>query len=116
MELKRHYPKLAKKLNEEAIELRHVLSIDENYFDYDSEEFEYDPEEYNYIVYVAQPLQTLLGKEGMDAMAAYLQSHDEIEDFLRGEEDLFALKTERDAAFLADVMLSFAQERVCEAS
>lgn len=115
MKLKQRYEALVEKLGDDDIELRHVLSIDENYFDYDSEEFEYDPEEYNYIVYVAEPLQRLLGEEGMDAMAAYLQSHSDIEDFLRGEEDLFALKTERDADFLADVMLSFAQERVCEA-
>ena len=113
MKLKERYPKLIEKLGDDDTELRHVLTIDENVYDFDSEEFEYHSDEYNYLVYVAEPLQQLLGEEGMAALAEYLAAHEGIDDFLVGEEDLFALKTARDDAFLADTVLAFVQERVC---
>jgi len=113
VKLKERYPKLIEKLGDEDTELRHVLTIDENMYDFDSEEFEYHSDEYNYLVYVADPLQRLLGEEGMIALAEYLASYKGIDDFLVGEEDLFALKTGHDDAFLADIILSFVQEQVC---
>jgi hypothetical protein len=116
VKLKPRYPKLVEAIGDDDLEMRHVLSIDENYYDFDSEEFEYDPEDYNYIVYVAEPLQKLIGNEGLEALAKYLESLEEVQDFVAGEEDLFALKTEKDDAFLAECVLRFCEEYACDAS
>jgi hypothetical protein len=116
VKLKPHFPRLVEKLGDEDLELRHVLSVDENYYDFDSDEFEYDPEDYNYIVYIAEPLQKLIGNEGLEALAKHLEGLDEVEDFAAGEADLFALKTDKDDAFLAECVLRFCEEYACDAS
>ncbi len=107
------YPKLCEKFSDETLESRHLITVDANEWDYDSEDFEYDPNEYNFIVYIADPLKEALGEEGLDVLAARLENDNAFRDFLRSEEDLFALYCEScDEVQLTKRILAYAEEIV----
>jgi hypothetical protein len=91
--LEKKYPKLFDKLEDKDVELRHLLSVDENYEDYDSEEFEYDFEDYNYIIYIAEPIQNILGREKLEEFMVKLHDNSDFENFLASEIDLYAIKS-----------------------
>ena len=112
MNLQQRYPKLFEKLEEKELQLRHLLNVDANEEDYDSEEFEFDFEEYNFIVYIAEPVQQALGKEKMGRLVEALQANGQFENFLASEEDLYGLKSKLDEAQIASLVLDQIEEIV----
>jgi len=111
MSLPTQYPKLFDKLEDKDLELRHLLSIDHNYEDYDSEEYEFDFEEYNYVIYIAEPTQKALG-EKMDEFMVKLHDKDAFVNFLATEKDLYGVKTDLDEAELTTLILNLLEEIV----
>ena len=93
MKLEEKYPKLFEKLEDREIEVRHLLNVDENYEDFDSEEYEFDFEEYNYVIYIAEPVQQALGEAKMDELMVKLHDKDAFEHFLASEKDLYGVKS-----------------------
>ncbi len=93
MKLEYIYPKLFNKLEDKELELRHLLTVDENYEDYDSEEFEFDYKEYNYIIYIAEPIQKAIGEDKLEELIVKLDKNSYFENFLASEIDLYALKS-----------------------
>ena len=93
MHLEEKYPKLFEKLEDKDVELRHLLNVDENYEDYDSEEYEFDFEEYNFVIYIAEPVQKALGEEKLSALTEKLGTHSAFENFVISEEDLLGVKS-----------------------
>lgn len=112
MNLQEKYPKLFEKLEDKEIELRHLLSIDENYEDFDSEEYEFDFEDYNYIIYIAEPVQKALGESKMEEFMVKLHDKDTFENFLASETDLYAVKTPLNQEDLATIVLEQVEEIV----
>ena len=105
MKLHEKYPKLFEKLEDKELELRHLLNVDENYEDYDSEEFEFNFEEYNFIVYISELLQEALGQEKMEELIVKLNDNHSFENFLASEIDLYALKSSLSTQELEDLIL-----------
>jgi len=97
---------------DEGTELRHLLNVDINEYDYDSEEFEFEPDEYNYIIYIAKPLQELLGQK-LAALSAALESSETFERFLVSEEDLYGAWSSATHDQIVDLILSKVEELVC---
>ena len=106
MKLQEKYPKLFDKLEDKEIELRHLLNVDENYEDYDSEEFEFNFEEYNFIVYIAEPMQEALGQEKMEELMVKLNDNSSFDNFLASEIDLYALKSSLSIEELEELILN----------
>jgi hypothetical protein len=112
MQLEAKYPKIFAKLEDKDIELRHLLSIDANYEDYDSEEFEFDFEEYNYLVYITETLQNVLGEENIESYMQKLYESGKFENFLASEYDLYAIKTTLEDEQIADLFLGCVEELI----
>jgi len=112
MSLPTKYPKLFDKLEDKDVELRHLLNIDHNYEDFDSEEYEFDFEEYNYVIYIAEPIQNALGKEKMEEFMVKLHDKDAFVNFLANEEDLYGVKTELEEEELVSLILNLVEEIV----
>ena len=93
MNLQEQYPKLFEKLEDKDVELRHLLNVDANEEDYDSEEFEFDYEDYNFIIYIAEPVQQALGTEKLANLIEKLEASGKFENFLASEEDLYGVKS-----------------------
>lgn len=93
MNLQERYPKLFETLEDKEVALRHLLNVDENYDDYDSEEFEFEPDEYNFIIYIADPLKAALGEEKLKTLSERLSGLDAFENFALSEEDLYGVKS-----------------------
>ena len=106
MKLQEKYPKLFEKLEEKDIEIRHLLNVDENYEDYDSEEFEFNFEEYNFIVYISELMQEALGNEKMEELMVKLNDNPSFENFLASEIDLYALKSSISTKELESLILN----------
>jgi len=94
MNIEENYPKLFEKLEDKDLELRHLLNVDENYEDFDSEEYEFDFEDYNYVIYLAEPIQQALGEEKMAELMVKLHDKDTFVNFLASEQDLYGVKSE----------------------
>ena len=106
MQLSEQYPKLFEKFEDKALEMRHLLNIDENTLDYDSEEFEFDVDEYNYIIYVAEPIQQVLGEEKLIELIQRLGDDKAMfETFFTSEEDLYGVKSDKSADEIAHYIL-----------
>ncbi len=113
MNLSDKYPKLFEKLEDKELELRHLLSIDENELDYDSEEFEFDVEEYNYIIYLAEPITKLFDEARLHKFIQDLGDDKAVfEDFFASEEDLYGVKSALSKEEIADVILRRVEEMV----
>lgn len=112
MNLEESYPKLFDKLEDKELELRHLLNVDANYEDYDSEEYEFDFEEYNFVIYIAEPIQQALGEEKLAALAEKLGSHSAFENFIISEEDLFGVKSELSEDEIVALLLEQIEEMV----
>ncbi|RRS30596.1 MAG: hypothetical protein P794_06520 [Epsilonproteobacteria bacterium (ex Lamellibrachia satsuma)] len=93
MNLEAKYPKLFEKLEDKEITLRHLLNVDENYEDFDSEEYEFDFEDYNFVIYIAEPVQQALGEAKMNELMVKLQDEDAFVNFVASEEDLYGVKS-----------------------
>jgi len=106
MNLHESYPKLFEKLEDKELEMRHLLGVDENYEDFDSEEYEFDYEDYNYVIYIAQPIQDALGEEKMAELMVKLHDKDVFENFLASEEDLYGVKCTLSQNEIEDLVLA----------
>ena len=112
MNLEEKYPKLFEKLEDKDIELRHLLNVDENYEDFDSEEYEFDHEDYNYVIYIAEPVQNALGSEKMEEFMVKLHDKDAFENFLASETDLYGVKSTLATEEIIDLVLDQIEEIV----
>ncbi len=112
MSLAKSYPKLFDRLEDRDVELRHLLSVDENYEDYDSEEFEFNFEEYNFVIYVAEPIQKVLGEEKMMEFNNRLSKNSAFTNFIISEEDLYGAKSELTEAEIVKLILNLVEEIV----
>ncbi len=93
MKLEEKYPKLFAKLEDKDLELRHLLNVDENYEDFDSEEYEFDFEEYNYVIYIAELVQEALGQDKMEELMVKIHDNEAVENFLATELDIYGIKS-----------------------
>ncbi len=112
MNLQEKYPKLFEQLEDKEVELRHLLNVDENEEDYDSEEFEFDYEDYNFIIYIAEPVQKVLGEEKMQTLTKKLEASETFENFMASEEDLYGVKCTLNADEIAELILDMVEEMV----
>jgi hypothetical protein len=112
MNLERAYPKLFAKLEEKDLELRHLLNVDENYEDYDSEEFDFEPEEYNFVIYIAEPVSKILGEEKMQELMVKLNDKEAFQAFLPTELDLYGVKTDLKEEEISALILDLVEEIV----
>ncbi len=112
MSLPTKYPKLFDKLEDKDLELRHLLNVDHNYEDYDSEEYEFDFEEYNYVIYIAEPIQKALGEAKMEEFMVKLHDKDAFVNFLASEQDLYGVQTALGEEALTDLVLTLVEEIV----
>jgi hypothetical protein len=110
MNLETVYPKLFDKLEDTDIELRHLLNVDENYEDYDSEEFDFDPDDYNFIIYIAEPVKEALGEAKMEEFMVKLNENEVFENFMATEEDLYGVKTALGEEELTALILNQVEE------
>lgn len=110
MNLYEKYPKLFEKLEDKELELRHLLSVDENYEDFDSEEYEFEVDEYNFVIYVAEPIQQVLGEEKMQELMVKLNEKEEFENFLPTELDLYGIKTTLNEEQIVALVLNQTEE------
>jgi hypothetical protein len=110
MNIETHYPKIFEKLEDKELELRHLLNVDENYEDYDSEEFDFEPEEYNFIIYIADPIKEILGDESMQELMVKLNEKEAFTNFLPTEIDLYGVKTDLDEAEVTALVLTLVEE------
>ncbi len=93
MSLSIKYPKIFEKLEDKDLELRHLLGIDENYEDFDSEEYDFNFEDYNFVLYIAEPIQNILGEDKMNKLLVKLSENNLFENFRADEIDLYGVKT-----------------------
>jgi len=112
MSLPNKYPKLFEKLDDNELELRHLLGVDENYEDYDSEEYEFDFEEYNFVLYIAEPIQEILGEEKMSELMVKLSENKVFENFRADEIDLYGVKTSLNENEIVELILNQVEDIV----
>lgn len=112
MNLEVQYPKLFEKFEDKDLVLRHLLSVDENYEDFDSEEYEFDYEDYNYVIYIADPIQQALGAEKMDELVVKLHDKDAFVNFLASEKDLYGVKSDLSTEEITSLVLDQVEEIV----
>ena len=110
MNLEKQYPKLFEQLEDKELELRHLLNVDENYEDIDSEEYEFDYEDYNYVIYIAEPVQKVLGNEKLDQLIKKLGGNSVFENFVASEEDLYGVKSVLNDEEIATLVLKEVEE------
>jgi hypothetical protein len=110
MKLETTYPKLFATLEDKELELRHLLNVDENYEDYDSEEFDFDPEEYNYVIYIAEPIFSALGEEKMEELMVKLNEKEAFKNFLPTELDLYGVQTDLNEEEIVAMILDLVEE------
>ena len=110
MNLEEKYPKLFAKIDDSDIELRHLMNVDENYEDYDSEEYDFDHEDYNYVIYIAEKMQNILGEEKMQEFMVKLHDKDVFENFLASELDLYGIKTTLNTDEIVALVLNQVEE------
>ncbi|MCK4440786.1 MAG: hypothetical protein KAU90_02185 [Sulfurovaceae bacterium] len=112
MNLADKYPKLFDKFEDKDLEMRHLLGVDENYEDYDSEEFDFDFTEYNFILYIAEPIQEALGEEKMSELMVKLSENKVFENFRADEIDLYGVKTPLSKEELEELLLNQVEQIV----
>jgi len=110
--LKEKYPKLFEKFEDKSLELRHLLNVDENEEDFDSEEYEFDYEDYNYVIYIAEPIQNALGAKKMEEFMLKLHDKDAFTHFLASEKDLYGVKSDLNKNEVTTVVLDLVEALV----
>ena len=107
MNIASNYPKIIKMLEDKNPSIRHLLVIDENYGDVDSDEFDvFDPSEYNYMVYMTERLQAVLGEKKLPIVIDILQKSDAYQDFYAHENDIYGVMTTLDEEGIAENILN----------
>jgi len=112
MSLPSRYPKIFDKLEDKELVLRHLLGVDENYEDYDSEEYDFNFEEYNFVLYIAEPIQEILGEQKMEELMVKLSQNSAFENFRADEIDLYGVKTILDEEALTTLILNQVEDIV----
>jgi hypothetical protein len=112
MSLPSRYPKIFDKLEDKELVLRHLLGVDENYEDYDSEEYDFNFEEYNFVLYIAEPIQEILGEQKMEELMVKLSQDSAFENFRADEIDLYGVKTTLDEDALTTLILNQVEDIV----
>ena len=112
MNLQEKYPKLFEKFEDKDIELRHLLNVDENYEDYDSEEYEFDHEDYNYVIYISELIQNALGEEKMEEFVVKFHDLDMFENFVASDMDLYGVKTTSSEEEIVENVLRLVEDLV----
>jgi len=110
MRLYEKYPKLFEKLGDNDLELRHLLSIDENYEDIDDEEFDFDFDEYNYIIYVAEPIYKVLDTPRMEELMVKLNKNSLFSNFKATDLDLYGVQFDGSSEELSSLVLTEIEE------
>ncbi|MEA1953437.1 MAG: hypothetical protein U9O24_03510 [Campylobacterota bacterium] len=110
MTLAQKYPKLFSNIEDKELEIRHLLSIDENYEDFDSEEYEFDFEEYNYVIYIAEPIQKVVGKIKMEELMVKLHDNDAFEKFLATDIDIYGVKSTLNKEEISTLVMSLIED------
>ncbi len=110
MNIETHYPRIFEKLSDKDLELRHLLNVDENYEDYDSEEFDFEPEEYNFVIYIADPIKEILGEARMQELMVKLNEKEAFTNFLPTELDLYGVKTDLTEEEITALVLTLVEE------
>ena len=112
MNIKDKYPKLFAKLDDSDMELRHLLNVDENYEDYDSEEYDFDHEDYNFVIYISENIQNALNEEKMSELMVKLHDNAVFENFLASEMDLYGVKTNINEEAICQLILEEVEKLV----
>jgi len=112
MNLQEQYPKLFENFEDKELEQRHLLSIDENYEDVDSEEYEFDFEDYNYVIYIAEPIKQALGTAKLEELMVKLHDNEAFVNFLASDLDLYGLKTSLNTKEIVSLILNQVEEIV----
>ncbi len=112
MTLAQEYPKLFANFEDKELELRHLLSIDENYEDFDSEEYEFDFEEYNYVIYIAESIQNVIGRDNMEELMVKLHDNDAFENFLATDIDIYGVKSNLTKEEISTLIISQVEDIV----
>lgn len=110
-EIRQRYPVLAERLPAELFTERELLVVDENYEEADGEETaEFEPSEYSHMLYIAEPMQQILGTEGLKAVTERIIASEIFQEVLVSEEDLFGLQTALDEAEIAGKVFAMIEE------
>jgi len=105
------YPRLAQRLPSQLFTERELVVVDENYEEEEGEETgEFEPSEYNYILYIAEPMQQILGEEGLKDLTEKITASKLFEEVLASEKDLFGLQTALDEAAIAEKVFAMIEE------
>ena len=110
--IKKNYPKLFSRLEDEIDTLRDIVVIDDNEHDDEVDELEdIDSGDYNYIVYIPETLQEVLENEkNLIALVRRLEGEEAFDDFLISEIDLYGVRTELDESGIAGIVLGSVEE------
>lgn len=109
--LKKTYPKLYKTVPDDVSEIRHLLVIDINYDDDDSDVFDgIDPEDYNFLLYVTDILQEAVSESVMIELIKKLKVHKDIEAFHLSEIDLYGIQTNLDQEGIEHMVIGALEE------
>ena len=104
--LKEAYPRLFKLLPDDVSELRHILVIDVNYHDEDTDEFDaIDPGDYNFLLYPTELLRESVGEAAIVELVKGLKVHKDNQDFYLSEIDLYGIQTNLDEEGIAHMVL-----------
>lgn len=110
-EIRQRYPVLAERLPAELFTERELLVVDENYEEADGEEAaEFEPSEYSHMLYIAEPMQQILGEEGLKDLTEKITASKVFEEVLISEKDLFGLQTTLDEAEIAGKVFAMIEE------
>jgi len=109
--LKEAYPKIYKTVPDDVTEFRHLLVIDINYDDDDSDVFDgIDPEDYNFLLYVTEILQEAVSEPVMIELVKKLKVHKDIDAFHLSEIDLYGIQTNLDQEAIGHMVMSTLEE------
>ena len=96
---------------DDVSEIRHLLVIDINYDDDDSDVFDgIDPEDYNFLLYVTDILQEAVSESVMIELIKKLKVHKDIEAFHLSEIDLYGIQTNLDQEAIEHMVIGALEE------
>jgi len=105
------YPELNKRLPTQLFAVRELLVVDENYEEADGEETgEFEPSEYNYMLYITEPMQEILGEEGIETLAERIASFGAFDESLATEKDLFGIQTALSEGQITEAVFGMIEE------
>jgi hypothetical protein len=112
-EIKSNFPVLGARFPENIFTSRELVIVDDNYVDEDGEETaEFEPSEYNYMLYIAEPMQEIIGEKGLSLLAKKIESSETFTASLAAEEDFFGLLTELNEEQISSEIFGMLEEIV----